>query len=57
MIIAEIQSLARFYPYRLWITPGSQEVNTMIIAEIQSLAIGSTLTGCGSHLGVRRPIP
>ena len=56
MIIAEIQSRARFYPYMLWITPGSQEANTMIIAEIQSLAIGSTLTCCGSHLGVRRSI-
>ena len=57
MIIAEIQSRARFYHYRLWITTGSQEVNTMIIAEIQSLAIGSTLTCCGSQHGVGRSIP
>ena len=55
MLIADRQTLAGLYPYMLWTTPGNQETKAMLIADRHWL--GSTLTCCGPHQGIRRPRP
>ena len=58
MLIADRQTLAGLYPYMLWITPGNQETNAILIADRQALKMaldGDSGVAMGGPGGAHAP--